>query len=289
MEPGSILLRLLPALGALALASIVEAMLPLRRQSRQSNGRLATNLWLLGITLILAMGLNFVLALGAEYVRQSGGGLLQLAGLGTAVSFVVALLALDAATYLVHRLMHHIPLLWRVHLVHHIDAAVDATTAFRQHPIEGVLRFSFLAATAWALGAPPVAIAVYRLLGALNSVLEHANIRVPRALDRVVVWLWVTPDMHKVHHSRDRAETDSNYANLFSFFDRLCRTFTPSSRGPFVHYGIRGYDTPTSQSIGAVLLLPFRSLGLDSRSSAAVRSANSASSAGASHDQRSET
>lgn len=259
MDLGSVLLRLLPVLGALALASVVETVVPLRRQSRRSSGRLATNLWLLGITLTLAMGLNFLLALGAEYVRQSGGGLLQLLGAGTAVSFVVALLALDGATYLVHRLMHQIPLLWRVHLVHHIDASVDATTAFRQHPIEGVLRFSFLAATAWGLGAPPAAVALYRLLGALNSVLEHSNIRVPRVLDRALVWLWVTPDMHKVHHSRDQAETDSNYANLFSFFDRLFRTFTPSSRGPFVHYGIRGFDAPASQSIAAVLLLPFRS------------------------------
>jgi sterol desaturase/sphingolipid hydroxylase (fatty acid hydroxylase superfamily) len=286
MQPESLLLRLLPVLGALALASIVEIVMPLRQQSRRSNGRLATNLWLLGITLTLAMGLNFVLALGAEYVRRSGGGLLQLAQAGTVVSFIAALLALDAATYLVHRLMHQVPLLWRVHLVHHIDAAVDATTAFRQHPIEGVLRFIFVATTAWALGAPPAAIAVYRLLGALNSVLEHANIRVPPAVDRLLVWLWVTPDMHKVHHSRERAETDSNYANLFSFFDRWFGTFTPSSRGPFVHYGIRGYDTPATQSIGSVLLLPFRPPALDSQSSRALRSANSA---GASHDGRSET
>jgi sterol desaturase/sphingolipid hydroxylase (fatty acid hydroxylase superfamily) len=108
------------------------------------------------------------------------------------------------------------------------------------------------------LGAPPAAIALYRLLGALNSVLEHANIRVPRWLDRLLVLVWVTPDMHKVHHSRARVETDTNYANLFSFFDRAFGTFTPSERGPLVSYGIRGYDAPEHQSIGAVLWLPFR-------------------------------
>lgn len=248
-------------LGALALASIVEVFVPLRQQSRRANGRLTTNLWLLGITLGLAMLLNFALAAGAAFVRESGGGLLQLLQAGPIVSFVATLLALDAASYLVHRLMHQIPALWRVHLVHHIDASVDATTAFRQHPIEGVLRFSFIAGAAWALGAPPEAVAIYRLLGALNSVLEHSNIRVPRALDRALVWLWVTPDMHKVHHSRQRSETDSNYANLFSVFDRLFRTFTPSSRGPLVRYGIDGYDTPAEQSIGAVLWLPFKAAG----------------------------
>jgi sterol desaturase/sphingolipid hydroxylase (fatty acid hydroxylase superfamily) len=258
MEIQALLFRLLPVLTALAIASFVEVLVPLRRQSRRANGRLATNLWLLAITLTLGTLLNFTLALGAAYVGQSGLGLLQLLGLGGIASFIIALIALDGATYLAHRLLHQVPLLWRVHVVHHIDAAVDATTAFRQHPIEGIVRFGFIAVTALALGAPPVAIAVYRLLGALNAVLEHANIRVPRALDRALVWLWVTPDMHKVHHSRDRVETDSNYANLFSFFDRVFRTYTASSRGPLVSYGIEGYDVPELQSIGAVLKLPFQ-------------------------------
>jgi sterol desaturase/sphingolipid hydroxylase (fatty acid hydroxylase superfamily) len=257
MEITAVLFRLLPILAALVLASLVEALVPLRRQSRVANGRLATNLWLLVITLTLGTLLNFALALGSLYVGRSGLGLLQLLGLGAVASFAVALIALDGATYLAHRLLHEVPMLWRVHLVHHIDSSVDATTAFRQHPIEGVLRFSFIAGTALALGAPPAAIAVYRLLGALNSILEHANIRVPTLLDRALVWFWVTPDMHKVHHSRDRLETDSNYANLFSFFDRVFRTFTPSSRGPSVSYGIAGYDAAEQQSIGAVLWLPF--------------------------------
>lgn len=262
MEIGPFIVRLLPVLSALAVASIVEALVPLRKQSRLANGRLAANGCLLVITLGLGMVLNFTLALGAAYFAESGVGLLQVLGVGSVAAFIVALLALDGASYLVHRLMHQTPILWRVHLVHHIDASVDATTAFRQHPIEGVLRFSFIAATAWGLGAPPAAIALYRLLGSLNSVLEHANVRVPRWLDRIAVLVWVTPDMHKVHHSRDRIETDSNYANLFSFFDRLFGTFTPSSRGPLVHYGINGYDTPEQQSVGAVLWLPFRGIDL---------------------------
>jgi sterol desaturase/sphingolipid hydroxylase (fatty acid hydroxylase superfamily) len=262
MEIGAFLVRLVPVLSVLAVASVVEALVPLRKQSRRVNGRLTTNLWLLVITLSLGILLNFALALGAAYFTESGAGLLQVVGISGAAAFIVALLALDGATYLVHRLMHQTPIMWRVHLVHHTDASVDATTAFRQHPVEGVLRFSFIAATAWSLGAPPAAITVYRLLGALNSVLEHANIRVPRWLDQIAVLVWVTPDMHKVHHSRDRSETDSNYANLFSFFDRLFGTFTSSSRGPLVRYGINGYDAPEQQSIGALLWLPFRGLDL---------------------------
>jgi sterol desaturase/sphingolipid hydroxylase (fatty acid hydroxylase superfamily) len=258
MEATSALTRLLPVLVALAIATLIEVIAPLRNQRRWMHGRVLTNLALMAITLALGLTLNITLVLGSAYIEERDLGVLQLAGLGAIPAFAVSLLTLDLATYAAHRLMHRTPALWRVHLVHHIDPAVDATTAFRQHPLEGILRFSFIAATAWTVGASPVAIAAYRLLGSLNSILEHANMRVPRTLDRVLVRFWVTPDMHKVHHSRDRAETDSNYANLFSFIDRLFGTYTPSSRGPAVSYGIDGYDSASQHSIGAVLALPFK-------------------------------
>src|SRR5215472_1752249 len=258
MTIGALLTRLLSVLIALGVASVIEVLAPLRSQPRLLNGRLATNLTLMAITLSLAMLLNFILAIGAAYVDQHRTGLLKLLNLGPTTAFIVAFFALDAASYLVHRLMHQTPAFWRFHVVHHMDASVDATTGFRQHPFEGLLRFSFIAAPAWLLGAPPASIAIFRLLSAVNSALEHANVRVPRVLDRIFVSLLVTPDMHKVHHSRTRTETDSNYANLFSFFDRLFRTYTPSIRGPSVAYGIDGYEGPEHQSVGRVLLLPLR-------------------------------
>jgi len=258
MTIGSLVTRLLPVLITLAVASAIEMLVPLRSQPRFLNGRLAANLTLLAITLSLGMALNVILAIGAAYVDQHGTGLLQQLRLDPITAFIVALVALDGASYLVHRLMHQTPAFWRFHVVHHMDAAVDATTGFRQHPFDGLLRFSFIAAPAWLMGAPPASIAIFRLLSAVNSALEHANVRVPRVLDRIFVSLLVTPDMHKVHHSRTRTETDSNYANLFSFFDRLFGTYTPSSRGPSVVYGIEGYDGPAHQSVGNVLLLPLR-------------------------------
>jgi sterol desaturase/sphingolipid hydroxylase (fatty acid hydroxylase superfamily) len=258
MDITSPLTRLLPILITLAIATAIEIIAPLRQQSRWVHGRVRTNLGLIAITLTLGIALNVALALGSAYVAERELGALQMLQVRAVPAFIVSVLALDLATYAVHRLMHQTPALWRVHLVHHIDPAVDATTSLRQHPLEGVLRFSFIAAAAWTLGAPPAAVAVYRLLGSLNSVLEHANVRVPRWLDSVLVKCWVTPDMHKVHHSRERPETDSNYANLFSFYDRIFGTFTPSSRGPTVSYGVDGYDTPDQHSIGAALWLPFR-------------------------------
>lgn len=257
MGLGSLLVRLYPVFAALALASLIEVLVPLRQQSRRQNGRLSANLALLAATLSLGMLLNFTLAIGAAYVQRRGIGLLPLLAVGSIAAFIATFLALDGATYLVHRLLHQQRLLWRLHAIHHSDAAVDATTGFRQHPLEAVVRFSFIAGTAWILGAPPTAVALYRLIGTLNSALEHANIRVPRAWDGLFVTVWVTPDMHKVHHSRERTETDSNYANLFSFFDRLFGTYTPSNRGPSVRYGLDGYDGPEHQSIAAAFLMPF--------------------------------
>ena len=129
MDFAALIARLVPVFGALALAVVIETVVPLRRQSRRLHGRLATNLALLAITLGLGMLLNIALAIGAAYVQTSGLGLLQIVGAGAVASFVVTLLALDGATYVTHRLLHQIPMLWRVHLVHHIDASVDATTA----------------------------------------------------------------------------------------------------------------------------------------------------------------
>ena len=137
MDLKALIVRLTPVLVALALAAVVETVVPLRQQSRRLHGRLPTNLALLGITLGLGMLLNFVLVIGAAYVQANGLGLLQVVGAGTVVSFFLTVLALDGATYLVHRLLHQLPLLWRVHLVHHIDASVDATRIAPCEPLTG--------------------------------------------------------------------------------------------------------------------------------------------------------
>ncbi|MSP41949.1 MAG: sterol desaturase family protein [Alphaproteobacteria bacterium] len=116
---------------------------------------------------------------------------------------------------------------------------------------------AFLAMTAGALGAPLAGIMLYRTLSAVNAVFEHANIRVLRRLDTVISQLWVSPKMHKLHHSRDNVETYSNYGNLFSVFDRLFGTFTPSAGAGAVRYGIDGYDSQEIQRFSSLLKLPF--------------------------------
>lgn len=109
-----------------------------------------------------------------------------------------------------------------------------------------------------ALSAPPAGIVLYRTLSVINAVLEHTNIKVPHCLDTAINWFWVSPNMHKLHDSRVRTETDSNYSNLFSLSERLFRTFTPSARAVAVRYGINGYDGPETQKFFGLLALPFR-------------------------------
>jgi sterol desaturase/sphingolipid hydroxylase (fatty acid hydroxylase superfamily) len=132
------------------------------------------------------------------------------------------------------------------------------TTTIRQHPGETLIRYAFTAAFAIALAPGAVAFAVYRAAVALNGLLEHANVRMPLALDRALALVTTWPHMHKVHHSRVPSETNSNYGNLFSFWDRLFGTFTPSERGTKIVYGLDGLDDAATQTTAGLLALPFR-------------------------------
>jgi sterol desaturase/sphingolipid hydroxylase (fatty acid hydroxylase superfamily) len=249
---------LLPVLALLTLASTLESVAPLHRQARFSHGRVPTNLTLIAVNLAVGLLLNGVLLAAALWTAERGWGLFQLLGVTGIAAAFATILVLDFATYGAHVALHKAPWLWRVHLVHHVDVSVDATTSYRHHPIEPLFRWVITTIVAVCLGAPIGALALYRSLSALNAILEHANIRVPRWLDRSLVWFWVTPDMHKMHHSRRRTQTDSNYANLFSFYDRLFGTFTSSALAREVRYGIDGFDTDDEQALPALLRLPFK-------------------------------
>jgi sterol desaturase/sphingolipid hydroxylase (fatty acid hydroxylase superfamily) len=142
--------------------------------------------------------------------------------------------------------------------VHHSDAVVDVTTTIRQHPGESVIRYAFMAVFAFGLGAGPGAFAVYRIWSVLTGLLEHANIRLPLWLDNLIALVSASPNMHKVHHSRTAEETDTNFGNVFSFWDRAFGTFTPAVRGTDIAYGLDGFDDRRTQTVKGLLSLPFR-------------------------------
>ena len=242
----------------MALLAAIETVIPLRTRGTGNAAHLGPNLVLTLVTFATNAVFNTALVLVLQRQEDAGVGLLHVFAPPPILATTVVVLALDFAYYLAHVAMHASPALWRFHRVHHSDPAVDVTTTIRQHPGEGIVRYAVLAAAASVLGAGPAAFAVYRAWSVLHGLVEHANVRIPARLDAFASWVVTTPNMHKVHHSRRREETNSNYGNIFSLFDRWFATFTPTARGTSIAYGLDGLDDPRVQTTLGLLLLPLR-------------------------------
>jgi sterol desaturase/sphingolipid hydroxylase (fatty acid hydroxylase superfamily) len=252
-------------LAGMALVAALETWIPLHTRSRERRAHVGPNLALTALTFAVNALLSAVLVTALASLESRDLGLLRALPLPAWASLAFAMVALDFATWLAHTSMHRVPLFWRFHRVHHADPLVDVTTSIRQHPGETVVRALFLAAFALPLGVGPAAFVLYRALSAANSLLEHANLRMPRRLDSALSLLVVTPNAHKVHHSRHAAQTDTNFGNLLSGFDRAFGLFTPSEQGLAIDYGLDGFDDPARQTLAALLREPFRSRAGESR------------------------
>jgi sterol desaturase/sphingolipid hydroxylase (fatty acid hydroxylase superfamily) len=244
---------------AMALIAALEAIVPLRSRGRWHRDHRGPNLALTGITFVTNVVFNGALVLLLTPLAPLGIGLLPRLQLSPVLAAGLVIVGLDFSFYVAHVAMHRVPLFWAFHRVHHSDPAVDVTTTIRQHPGESVIRYAFLAVAAIGLGATPGAFAGYRLASVLAGLLEHANLRAPAWLDHALSCVTSFPYLHKVHHSRDANETDTNYGNIFSLFDRAFGTFTPSARGTHVAYGLDGFDAAPLQTTAGLLALPFHS------------------------------
>jgi sterol desaturase/sphingolipid hydroxylase (fatty acid hydroxylase superfamily) len=251
-------LSMIYLLAGMAVLAAIEALVPLHARGRWNRAHLGPNLALTFTTFAMNLLWNAGILALLVWLEGNGFGLLRWLAVPALPATLVAVAAFDFAFYAVHVSWHKVPALWRFHAVHHSDPALDVTTTARQHPVEGFLRYAALAAMALVLGPSPAAFAIYRTALAVNALLEHSNIAAPRWLDRALALVTTWPMMHKVHHSRLPEETDSNYGNLFSFWDRLFGTYTPSDRGRSIRYGLDGYDRPELQTTAALLALPFR-------------------------------
>ena len=259
MSPQDFLSTASVVLAVMGVAAAIELAVPLYAGSSAHGPRRRTNLAMTMQTLLFAYVLTSVVALAAVAAPVASPGLMAAAGLPAPAQFFAGIVALDFAFgYVAHRSMHAWPALWKYHRVHHSDEFVDVTTSYRTHPVESVWRHVWLFATVWVLGVPATAVVAYRVLSGVNGILEHANIRVSPVLDAALARVWVTPNMHKVHHSRDQKETDSNYGNLFTLHDRLLGTFTPTERAFSVEYGLDGVEPAEIRSFGALLAMPWR-------------------------------
>lgn len=241
----------------MALVAVIEVAIPLHARDRWNNAHLFPN-FVLTLTYVLTnLFFTAAVVLMLLWLEAKGFGLLNTLALDESFELAVAVLVLDFQAYAIHVAMHERGGLWRFHRVHHSDPAVDVTTTLRQHPGESVVRYFSLVVFAGAIGASPAAFALYRLLSGAAALGEHANVRLPTWLDSLLSLVIATPNYHKVHHSREREETDSNYANIFTIWDRVFFTATPARRGVDISYGLDGIE-PRDQTAWGLFALPFR-------------------------------
>lgn len=176
---------------------------------------------------------------------------------------VVAILIVDFSEYLRHRLFHRTRALWLVHVVHHSDDQVDVTTGLRFHPLETIFVYAFRIALLVVVGLPIWALAVRALFQVPLSALQHAAVRLPQRWESIAGWLIVTPAIHRVHHSRIRTETDSNYGELFSFWDRMFGTYNEPARASGGAMGVTALTADSWQTIFGMLLTPIRARNIE--------------------------
>lgn len=249
--------RLYALISLCALLWTLESVVPLYRYGRQRLPHALPNVVLALLLVLTNVALSAGTAGIATFTEQRGIGLFRLLGFSPLVTLAFGVAALDFFGYWAHRLLHMSWLGWQFHRVHHSEAAVDVTTAYRQHPGETAWRMLWQLAAVVLLGLPLWVVAVYLTLSALNAQLEHANVRLGDRVDGLLRWIVVTPNMHKAHHSRIQRETDTNYSNIFSFWDRLCGTYTPRVDFGELRYGLDGFDDPRRQSLRGLLTMPF--------------------------------
>ncbi len=235
----------------------LESVVPLYPFQRRRWRHAAPNLALTVLLILTNLALSFGTAYLAALAAQGGGGLLSWLDFTPWATLMLGVAGMDFFTWLAHVLLHKTWLGWRFHRVHHSDNAVDVTTAFRQHPGETLWRICWQLAAIVVFGVPLWVTAVYLTVSALNAQLEHANINVPDRFDQLLRLVVVTPNMHKAHHSRTQRETDSNYANIFSIWDRLGGTYTAAVDFRQFRYGLEGFDDDERQSLAGLLRLPF--------------------------------
>jgi sterol desaturase/sphingolipid hydroxylase (fatty acid hydroxylase superfamily) len=191
---------------------------------------------------------------------ESGAGLLNQVGVPYPVAVVVSILVLDLVIYLQHLMFHAVPILWRLHRMHHADLDFDVTTGARFHPIEIVLSMLIKFAAIAVLGPPAVAVLVFEVLLNATAMFNHGNVRIPPAWDRVLRWVVVTPDMHRVHHSIEAPETNSNFGFNLPWWDRLFGTYRaqPAAGHEGMTIGIGQFRTGRDLWLDRMLALPFR-------------------------------
>jgi len=254
-------IRLAAFASVLALMAGLEAAFPRRRRSFVRLWRWPSNLGVVVLNTILLRLVFPTAAVGLALAAEARGvGLIPWLGLPTPLAVLVSVMLLDLAIYLQHVLFHAVPVLWRLHRMHHADLDIDVTTGLRFHPVEILLSMAIKLMVVVALGTPALAVLLFEVLLNATSIFNHANLRLPGWLDGALRLVLVTPDMHRVHHSVTPRETNSNFGFNFALWDRLFGTYRaqPAAGHEGMAIGIEQFRDPGELRLDRMLTQPLR-------------------------------
>ncbi len=247
--------------GVLALMAAWELLAPRRHLATAKSQRWVSNLSLVALN---SVAVRVLLPLGAVGVallaEEHGWGLFHNVPLSPTLAVVLSVVVLDFAIYLQHVLFHAVPLLWRLHMVHHADLDFDVSTGLRFHTIEILLSMGIKMAVVVTLGAPALGVLIFEVLLNATSMFSHGNVRLPAAVDHVLRLVLVTPDMHRVHHSVDPRETNSNFGFNLPWWDMLLGTYRaqPADGHTGMTIGLKQFrDERRVERLPGMLALPF--------------------------------
>ncbi len=240
--------------------AVLEAIFPRKKRSMPRSKRWRTNVIIIIVDSVALRLMGPVAAIAAaSFAEQNSLGLFNSINLPGWLEFAFALIILDLAIYVQHVVSHKIPLLWALHKVHHADRDIDVTTAVRFHPVEIILSMLYKSVVVLLLGPTVLAVFIFALLLNLFAMFNHANLRLPLAVDQILRLFVVTPDMHRVHHSTVKKETDSNFGFNIALWDRLFGTYTaqPAAGHDDVVIGLSEYQSEHPNELWWSLALPF--------------------------------
>jgi len=259
--PVEVLVRLAIFLALLLTLTAAESRWPRNAAPRMRKRRWPANLGLgLADALMLRLLLPSLALDAARYAQTQQLGLLYALAPAEWLRVALAFVLLDCAMYWQHRLLHAVPWLWRLHRVHHSDLALDATSGLRFHPLEILLSMAFKILVVLVLGAPPLVVLAFEIVLNGFAMFTHANLALPQKLDAALRWVLVTPDVHRIHHSIERAEHDRNFGFHLIWWDQAFRSYLAKPAAPqaTLPLGLTIFRDARAQRLGALFVQPFR-------------------------------
>ncbi|NIP99413.1 MAG: sterol desaturase family protein [Nitrospinaceae bacterium] len=254
-------IRFLIFIGILAVMLFLEWLIPRHFTIDSKPRRLGINFSLTGLNVVIVKAVLGGAAVGAAvFAGKHGWGLFNYLHWPAELEMAAGIIFLDLMIYIQHVVLHMIPFFWRFHVVHHSDLDLDVSSGFRFHPLEILGSMIYKIGLVVAIGPSPMTVVVFEAILSGMAQFTHSNIKLPLWLDRVMRWLFVTPDMHRIHHSVVVAETNSNYGFNLSIWDRLLGTYKHRAEKPQpeIVIGVPEYRWPEEVSFSRLLLMPLR-------------------------------